>query len=314
MVALIVALLIACACGTAKGQQVNEVPAEPLPSMLQQPAYAAPVFDESPEPFHDIACADECVECGPMCVQESYWYAGVDVLATRFSYHADSISYFDYRYSSNDEASVAVRPYLGWESRSGIGIRTRLWLFHGEVKAAIEPSFISYYWWIEDYVWSVDSEFDISLSANYLDLDVYRRFYYDRTSFVLGVGSKAASIEAEYDSYFKEQYGAGGISAFVEGHHPLYLGPKVECAFIGYGRIGLLTGELETRSGSIQTGEFDLSMSITEVGMGLELKRKFRRGNFLFQVVSEIQSWETQGKTAVDLSFDALGLRFGGQW
>ena len=300
MVALIVALLIAFTCGIANGQQVDEVPVEPLPPMLQQPGYAAPIFEESPEPFQDIACADECVECGPLIAQDSHWYAGVDVLATRFSYTA---------YNTNwNEPTIAVRPYIGWENDSGIGFRGRWWFLGAQGEAATAN-----YLYVADSIFPYDSMMEVSLSAANLDFEFYRRFYYDTTNFVLGVGTKATSINYEYGSY-TERTAAGGVGAFAEGSHPLYIGPKVGCAFIGYARLGLLTGEVETRYGSSRPYEYDLNMSTTEIGIGLELTRTFRRWDFVFQLVTETQRWELGSSASRNLSFDALGLRFGGQW
>ncbi|MEX2168447.1 MAG: hypothetical protein WD851_04005 [Pirellulales bacterium] len=305
MVALISALLIVCACGIANGQQIEEVPTEPLPSLLQQPAYAAPVFEESPEPFQGIACADECVDCGPLIVQDSHWYAGVDVLATRFSYTA---------YNTNwNEPTIAVRPYIGWENDSGIGFRGRWWFLGAQGEAATANHL-----YVADSIFPYDSMMEVSLSAANLDVEFYRRFYYDATSFVLGVGTKATSIDYEYGPYTSEQSAAAGVGAFAEGIHPLYVGPKVGCAFIGYARIGLLTGEIESRYethfGTSQPYEYDLNMSTTEIGIGLELTRTFRRWDFVFQLVTETQRWEQGSIASRNLSFDALGLRFGGQW
>lgn len=291
MVALLVALLIAFAGGVAKGQQVDEAPVEPLLPMLQQPACAAPVLDASPEPFQEIGCCDECAERGALVVQESYWYAGADVLVTQFSYQSPL-------YYNDQDGSVAVRPYLGWESSSGVGIRGRWWFFRvGEdIEFFSTPG-------ISDAV---------DVAAGNFDLDFYRRFFYDRTNFLLGAGTKVATISFDYESIGKDRLVGGGVSVFAEGHHPLYRGPKMECAFVGYGRFGLLTGRVERRDWPVQWDEADTNMAITEVGLGLELKRKLRRSEFVFQIVSEVQRWETNMTS--DLAFDALGLRFGGQW
>ena len=294
---------------------------EPLPAALEEPPYAAPVLEPMEVPFPEMAvgCAEECVDCGPICAQPSYWYGGVDLLVTRFNYHTNSIAIYNSRYTSDEDATLAVRPYLGWESSTGTGIRTRLWFFEGQVQNVVSPSYFNYYALFDDYVYLTDIESNYTVSASYFDIDFYRRLYYDRTSLLFGVGTKAASVSTEHTGFFggqtfEEEYRAGGVSVFAEGNHPLYLGPKYECGFIGYGRISLLTGEVESGNRLIHHEDYDLDMSIVEIGLGLELKRKFRRGDLLFQVVSEIQRWEMQGETASDMSFDALGLRLGGQW
>lgn len=307
MFALIAVLILALACATAVGQQVDDGPPESLPPMLQQPEYAAPVLEPMTGPFQEIECADECVECGPLLVQDSYWYAGVDVLATRFRNLA---------YQTNwDEPAVAVRPYLGWERDSGIGIRGRWWMLEAEGQAVV-PHY--YHLIIDDSIYPYRQLTDVMFSAASFDLEFYRRFYYDTTSFALGVGTKAVSIDGEYGPYTTEQTSAGGVGAFAEGRHPLYVGSKFVCSFIGYARLGLLTGEVETRyetlNGWSEPQEYDLNMSTTDIGFGLELTRAFQRWDFVFQVVSEVQRWELQNSASRDLSFDSLALRFGGEW
>jgi hypothetical protein len=295
MFALVAAVLLAFAFGIATGQEVDNVPAERLPAMLQHPEYAAPVLAPRVEPFQEVECADECVQCCPLVVQDSYWYAGVDLLATQFNYHSTAALYL-----SDDDAAVGLRPYLGWESTTGVGLRGRWWFF--EAEADTRPSTAI----------NFQPTGSLEVTASNLDIDFYRRFYYDKTSFLLGAGTKVASVDLTHAFYSDYDIVGGGVSAFAEGYHPLYLGLKNEWAFIGYGRFGLLTGRLQ-HGGRPDGWEYtDTNMSITELGLGIEWKHKFQRCDFVFQIVSEMQRWETN--LTSDLAFDALGLRFGGGW
>jgi hypothetical protein len=304
MTALFVAILMVVT-GFAVSHESDGAPAEPLPALLQQPDYAAPAVDPMPDAFQEIPCGDACDECGPLIVQDSFWYAGTDVLATRFTHVA---------YQTNwEELSVGVRPYIGWENSSGVGFRVRWWLFEADGETNISYHYL-YYLTDADSIYANAIAERVTFSAANLDFDFYRRFYYDRTDCVLGVGTKAISIDANYGTYFTEEVGAGGIGAFAEGRHPLYRGRTFRCAFLGYGRFGLLTGEMENRYGSMEPYEFELNMSTAEIGIGLEMARTFQRWHFVFQLVSEVQRWELSGSGARDLSFDALGLRVGGQW
>lgn len=295
MVTLFVLLLALIIGNVCLGE---ELAVEPLPAALQQPPYAAPVLEpmEVPFPEMEVGCSEECVDCGPMCAQPSYWYGGVDLLATQFSYHFSNSIFL-----ADDDAGLAVRPYLGWEGPNGVGIRGRWWFFGTETatRSIGGPPNVPFV---------LDT---LDFDANSLDLDFYRRFYYDRTSFLLGAGTKVASFEFSNGSFSNDIIG-GGLSVFVEGHHPLYIGPKNEWSFVGYGRFALLTGRVEYESRPNGWEYVDTNMSITEVGLGLEWKHKFRRGDFICQLLSEIQRWETNMTS--DIAFDSIGLRFGGQW
>jgi hypothetical protein len=224
-------------------------------------------------------------------VQNSYWYAGTDLLITSLSFHSP------FYFRSNDDASVAARPYLGHENAAGFGIRGRLWLFG-----------------VDDEIQSSSSGIieTLEISTSSFDIDFYRRFFYDRTSFVLGAGTKAASISLDYESDGKDRVSGGGVSVFAEGQHPLYRGPRMTCSFLGYGRFALLTGQVDMRNWPEPWDEADTNMAITELGIGLELTRRLRRSEFVFQIVSEVQRWDAN--LVSEIAFDALGLRFGGRW
>lgn len=229
-------------------------------------------------------------------MQQSYWYGGVDLLATRFNYQ-----YTSQLYLSDDDASIAIRPYVGWENDRRVGLRGRWWFYGTETDLRSTT-----------IMFQPIAPVETRLSS--LDLDLYRRFHYDTTSFLLGVGTKIASLDISHIDYFYPDYDiiGGGISVFAEGRHPLYRGLKNEWAFIGYGRFGLLTGRIEYDHRPDDWEYVDTNMAITELGLGLEWKHKFRRGDFMFQLVSEIQRWETNMTS--DLAFDAVGVCFGGQW
>jgi hypothetical protein len=252
----------------------------------------------------------------------SFWFGGAELLRLKPRYTLGSTyrNYNDYYapYGDTgvykDDPDDAPRAFLGWESANGLGIRGRFWKF--ENGGLIDP----------EYEWSRTWRMD----ATRFDADVYRRFQFNRGS--IAAGANLATVDLSTDGFFPKNsnYEAVGLGVFAEGRHTLYESDRVACALIGRGRWSQLMGKHSYDVTSsipsiyVVNSEFlelvsdvhyidvtqrhrdDADLQIAEVAAGLELVRKFRHADLVFQYAVEVQNWNLNPND--ELSF--LGSTF----
>lgn len=271
--------------------------------LAQELAYSGLGGDRQPAQAVDQAgysgspCATsgvcECLPCVSRstrgCQRYDPWFAGADVGVTDVSYASSSFSIVD------DETGVSVRPYLGWESRRGVGFRMQAWLF-GANTAALPAS--------EEEV------FELSVGAATLDIDFYRRFNLDDTTLAVGAGVRSAAAMFEFPNEAETTVSGGGVSLFLEGYHPFRITECSEWALIGVGRISVLDGQTEFEGP--ETTRVDAGLLIAEAGLGVEYRRHLPSADLIFQVRTEVQNWASG--TMPDITFATTAFRFGAEW
>ncbi len=286
LLALLTAPCPACAAGeVAYAGLAIETPE--LPSAVQA-TYAAPPASY-PAPASQAWEPD--APLAPLHLRyHNPWYGGVDFGVTRFSHTNSTYAVAD------DNVGLSVRPYLGWESPRGVGVRVRAWLY-GIDSTALDAG--------------TGNTFDLSVAAASLDFDFYRRLWLDETSLLFGVGSKSAALGFEYPNGTEDTHSASGLSVFMEGYHPFRITPHSEWGLIGSGRVSYLVGQSDYDNSSLYATA-DTAMMLGEAMMGVQYRRHFRRADFLFQLQSEVQLWQING--VADAAFTTTGFRFGAEW
>lgn len=124
-----------------------------------------------------------------------------------------------------------------------------------------------------------------------------------------GVGFKAASQASEL-GLLEDTVTAAGVGCFSEMRHVLYAAEESELAFVGDGRVSLLTGEWERRGTSRLDRETDLLLS--EAALGMEWKRTLGRGVLMLRAQYEAQLWDND--VTSDIVFNGGALRAGFHW
>ncbi len=219
-----------------------------------------------------------------------HWYAGCDLGITSMSYASSS-------YALNfDRSSMSLRPYVGWESDKGTGVRVQAWMTGMEADAMMAGS---------------GTSFKLDTGAAILDLDIYRRLLIDATELTLGVGARSAGFGFGYTNDTEDTIAGGGLSAFVEGYYPLRYTECSEMGMFGSGRISMLSGTMELDNSSSYS-RADGTFSINEANMGLRYRQHLEQSDFLFQFQVEQQMWNTNAFG--NIGYTTTGCRFGWEW
>jgi hypothetical protein len=275
--------------------------AAPVPASPSQPL----MIQEAPIYVSPDGCAD-CI--GPEYWEFNPWYAGVDLLLFRPSYTTSLASTYPNSFTfSEDEGFAALRPYVGWESLEGIGVRFRGWGFSDEYDLETDRR--------DDFLTR-----KFKFEAATIDIDLYKRISFSRTQLVVGGGVKAAYELIDYDISpliniaipHERTTATSGVSTFLEVRHVFCSTEVSEWSMIGRGRLGALSGRYEYRDRGQRLYEGADAMLTVEGAIGLEYLRHFKHHDFVFQYLAESQTWDSDqlGK----LGFDGASLRFGFQW
>ncbi|WP_425396311.1 hypothetical protein [Aeoliella sp.] len=261
-------------------------PAPATPPVAVEPAYD-PMSAYNPMAAEMPVCLPQVSDSLDGC---SHWFGGVDVGITTVS-HTNSTFAFN-----KNRTGLSLQPYVGWESYSGAGFRVQAWLFGVETEA---------------FTAGTGAPFDIETGAAVIDFDLYKRLQIDDTRLVVGVGGRAVGIGMTFPDDTEDSIGAGGLSAFVDGYHPFYVGPHSEWGFIGGGRISALSGEAELDNLPAYS-RTDGMMPITEANLGIQYLRHREFSAFLMQLQVEKQLWHTN--IFGQFTYTTTALRFGWEW
>lgn len=264
------------------------------PGLAQEVAYTqlenAPAFDAEVVPTSYPSQETWTVVPQTIVRQHNPWQGGVDVGITEITYRNSA-----WRLDS-ESVGVSLAPYLGWESVGGVGIRGRLWVF-GDDNTAFPTS--------------ATAPFDVNVGAVKFDLDFYKRITVDNTSFVLGVGNRAALLIFDYPGNTEETHSAGGLSAFIEGQHKFHQTDVSTWSILGGARISYLVGESEFDNG-LNLSIVDNTFTIGSANLGVEYRRHFERSDFIFQLDSQIELWQIS--SVGDPAFSTTNFRLGMEW
>lgn len=219
----------------------------------------------------------------------SHWYAGADVGATQVDY-TSSIAIAD------DNVAASVRPYIGWESWSGVGIRLNAWLY-GVDTEALEGG--------------TSNRFGLEVRAVTVDIDWYKNFQIDETSLKVGVGSSGAQVDFEFPDLTVDSIEAGGISLFAEGYHPISVSHASEWGFFGGGRTRVLSGELNFDNSTLYT-RASSTLTVNEAHLGIQYLRQMEDLDLVARFFIEHQIWRSNAIN--DISFETIGGRLGLAW
>ena len=260
---------------------VEVAPGSLGPQMSLQPASYNPTNE------YGLDCCPATCTTG---YWDDHWYAGCDVGITSISYASNNFAL------NNDRSSLSLRPYLGWESRTGTGFRVQAWMtgMEGEAIRA-----------------GTGTPFDVDSGSAILDFDMYRRLQFDTTELTLGVGARSAGFGFGYADDTEDTIAGGGLSAFAEGYYRLRSTECSEWGMFGSGRISMLAGTFELDNSS-SFSEADGTFSINEANMGVRYRRHLQRSDFLFQFQVEQQMWNTN--TFGNIGYTTTGCRFGWEW
>ena len=242
-------------------------------------------------------------------IPSTSWSAGVELVAFHTDYEVA-----DFREGGEDKYVASPRVYLGWESKSGFGIRSRYWDYKNEglvvpVDLDVNRHLISSPGVDPHLVVSVEN-IPFTLSSRSLDIDFYKRFSTGPTDVVLGAGLRGAGLN--FGTKFSEStISTIGASLFSDFRHRFYQTEKGELAFVASGRVAWLTGESDSNHPSYD-GITDANMTTTEAALGLEWKRDLGWSVLTLRAQYETQLWDSN--IASDVAFNGGVIRTGFSW
>ncbi len=183
------------------------------------------------------------------------WQADVELVAFRPEFGG-----IDFTEDGEDVYYVTPRITLGWESKSGYGIRGRLWGYEAETETQLlfySPFYISAFTTPRDFAFRsippgnpfietspTEHTTGYSLRTGSLDADFYKRFVVDETSIILGAGLKSVAFQIEVPSLGENTNLGVGLGLFSDVRHLIYRTEQIELSLVGSGRVGFLSGEV----------------------------------------------------------------------
>lgn len=266
------------------------------------------------------------------------WQADVELVAFRPEFGG-----IDFTEDGEDVYYVTPRITLGWESKSGYGIRGRLWGYEAKAEQpTFEPLFAGGFATMRGFDFRGASPVDTTgtrdhfLRTGSLDVDFYKRFDREQTSLIVGAGLKSAALQTEVPNLFENTALGAGLGLFSDARHVLYRTEQSELSVVGSGRVGFLTGEWRNKSSSgilTQPGfpedepsspssnasgtrttveEKDADMVISEASLGLEWQRNLGWSVLTLRAQYETQLWNTD--VSDDLTFNGGAVKAGLAW
>jgi hypothetical protein len=272
-----------------------------VPTQYAEPSYAdTPQFGE-PTVIVPPAAPLGCDVCGEMggcqCDALPYrsgWTLGFELYGMRSHLTDGAFGRWP------DDGGGAARITLGYEWQSGFGIRAHSWGFGQDARLPGD---------------------DVELAMGTFQLDFYKAIVSPYGELIFGAGPAGGALEFRIpDEGAKTEFLGGGATAFVEGYYPFYRQPTWEIAFVGQTRLTLLTGEWRDNGGQIVDDTNGDSMSVWEVGFGLEYRHSFGRcdDHFWFvQVMPEYQHWSSEwmgDALGSSVALTGTNVRFGLTW
>lgn len=199
-----------------------------------------------------------------------------------------------------DDGGGALRISLGYEWMNGFGIRASSWGF-GEDANLAGP--------------------DVELRMGTFQLDFYKAVVSGHGELTIGAGPAGSRLEFRLPSLNQEtEFRGGGATVFAEGYYPFYRRPLWELAFVGETRMSLVTGDWRDNGGAIVDDTDGDTMSIWEIGFGLEFRRRFGRlGDhyWFIQAMPEHQVWSSpwmDSQLGSSVALTGMNLNFGLSW
>lgn len=295
---------------------------EPLLSPAQQEFLPTPVASESSPnllPTDTIAAVpvtrpltekelpmvvvpEGCADCiAPEYWEFNPWYGGAEIMLMAINY-TDSLATTD-----SDRTFVTARPYLGYEDPFGTGIRGRFWAMSHDVNMlSTNPAF-----------GAAGNPNVYEFEAGSFDLDLYKRFRFERSSLAVGGGLKIAhfGLEAPTLNPFitvSQDVDASGVSIFAELRHVVGASPNSEWAWVFRTRAGALAGTTEGRINNQLAYRADSPMFTFEAAFGTEYLRHYKHHDFVLNFMAESNYWNSEALDSV--AFNGASFKVGFQW
>ncbi|TWT76886.1 hypothetical protein Pla123a_23100 [Posidoniimonas polymericola] len=275
-------LTLAAVLLTANAARGQEAAVTPLPDLS-----SPPMVDPQVQPAGYGSSGGGSPAC-TACYDP--WSAGVEFGITRFVHTNGNFALID------DEVGASFRPYLGYETPEGVGVRGSVFIAAAE-SVAIDA---------DD-----SSLFEANPVALSIDIELYRRLRFDSFELLLGAGAQGAGYGFEFPDGGDTTWAGGGGSLMAEGRQLIHVSPCSEWSVIGGGQVGYLLGE---KSYSSPPGYDDVGLTMTtgRAYLGFEYRRHLSRGDLLFQLKGETQVWRADGMPGMGL--DTTGFQFGAAW
>ena len=269
------------------------------PDLTYVPPYptATPVLTDAPvlpPPPCCEACGgtDECQCHVPWC--RSGWKLGFELYGLQSNVTDDAFGPWP------DDGGGAVEISLGYEWLSGFGIRANWWNFFEDADVP-GP--------------------DVELSMGTFHLDFYKAVVAGHSELLIGAGPAGGVLKFRIPSLNdRTEFRGGGASVFAEGYYPWLRRPLWELAFVGATRMTLLTGDWRDNGGGVVDDTDGDSMSIWEIGFGLEFRHRFGKccDNYWFlQAMPEHQVWTSEWmghELGSAVALNGLNLNLGFSW
>lgn len=257
---------------------------------LGQESAALPLTDPAAELMVDTQVQPAGLSSPAWTAHHDPWSAGIEFGITRFVQTNSSFALID------DEVGASFRPYLGYETPEGLGVRGSVFIA-GADSVGIDAS--------------DSSRFEAQPSAISVDIDLYRRLRFDSFELLLGAGGQVAGFGFDFPDGSDRWWGGGGGSLLAEGRQLLRATECSTWSVIGGGRVGYLIGE---KSYSSPPGYDDVGLTMTTglAYLGFEYRRCLSRGDLLFQFKGETQVWRADGVPSLGL--DTTGFQIGATW
>ena len=139
---------------------------------------------------------------------------------------------------------------------------------------------------------------DVELTMGTFQLDFYKAIVAGHSELLIGAGPAGGRLKFRIPSQSERtEFRGGGATVFAEGYHPFIRRPLWELAFVGATRMTLLTGDWRDNGGGIVADTDGDSMSIWEIGFGIEYRHRFGQccDNYWFvQAMPEHQLWSSE--------------------
>jgi hypothetical protein len=234
---------------------------------------------------HDICCDEAC--------QPSYWKFDVGVGPTQLHLTDSAFGRWPNDTGTSAELDIA------YENPRGYGIRGSLWTFGQNASP---------------------TQTDVQVTASSVNLDFYKRFWGEDGDLAVGISSGGAALNFRLPNDRESRFVGGGIGLFSDGFFNLVRFEKSDLGLVGRGRVTLLEGDWSDNTGSVVNDTDHDSMMITELGTGLEYRRRFGRSEdkyWRLAVLTEFQRWDSEwmgnylGSAA---TFSGLNVELGVAW
>lgn len=241
-----------------------------------------------------FAAPNAASDCGAVCSfgqQERFtgWFAGGE-LTLHEAKNANA------SFTFNGDTVVGGRFVVGYEGPRGYGIRGRLW---GAGNDELETIAIA----------SPHAAAMVDFSTFLIEADFYKRFCVEESCVTVGAGTRGGGLEVRLPGDSGFDIGGSGVGAFVELWHPVFIGPRTTFAYVAHGRASFLSGEAELAGTDI---DVDTTIAVAEAAFGVEMRRRWGRGEIVAAAMLESQHWDTSAMT--DVVLDGGNLRCGYQW